>query len=159
MKAVLRALNEAQGYLQLGMPEEAVIALDALDSEERQRIEVLMLRTVCLRVGGRWPEMRDTARVLVGRYPLEPEFWISLADATRHAESIQEALALLLVSERFFPNHAHVAFQIGCYYCRLGKLAEARQYLEKAIGLDRSWETVSRQDHDYDALWQAPLAS
>lgn len=145
-------LECARGYLQLGMGEDALEELGPVQEGPEAETEVLVLQMLACRVAGRWPEMQQAARALMRRAPQEPEFWVLLADATRHAESVRNGLNILEIAEELFPLNSHLLFQLGCYHCQLGEVSEARQYLEKAVALDKTWADHARRDQDLKPL-------
>lgn len=141
-----------RGYLQLGMGTEALEELGAVGPSHIERMEVLVLHMLACRQAGQWEVMQSTARGLMQRAPQEPEFWVLLADATRHAESLQNGLAILEIAEELFPLNGHLLFQMGCYHCKLGEVGKAKRYLDKAAALDHTWAVLAKRDNDLEPL-------
>ena len=141
----------AAGYFELGMLEEAVAELDGLG--RRKRLGVLTVWSAELRIANRWAEMLGITQILVKLYPEEPETWISLADATRHAKSVHEALMILRNAENVFPEDSHLKFQLGCYYCQTGDLGKARDSVRTAMKLHEVWAKIATHDEDLKLLW------
>lgn len=149
-------LSHAQGYLQLGMVDEAAAELRLIPADERDATEVLVLRAAVLQEQGRWRALRLAAAELVRRQPAEPAGWVTWAFATRRSRSIIEAEQILLEAEMRHPKEATIQFNLGCYACLRGDLAEARRRVRRAIALDRAFRDHAQVDPDLEALRAEP---
>lgn len=148
-----KRFEAVQGYLELGMHDEALSELADLERETGPRFEVLALRMTVLRDARQWDAMREVAALIRRLRPEQAETWIWLADATRHSVSLEAAREILTEAEKSFPENPHIKFQIGCYHCRLGELDPAERYVRAAIALDRRWNRIARGDDDVRELW------
>lgn len=148
-------LSHARGYLELGMVEEAAAELARLPASHSEADDVLALRAVVLQEQQRWHEMRVVARELLHRQPETADWWIMCAYATRRAESLAEAEAILRDAELRHPQEPTIQFNLGCYACLRGDLAEARRRVEQAIALDARFRAAAATDPDLAALQQA----
>jgi hypothetical protein len=55
-----------------------------------------------------------------------------------------------------FPDEYLPAYNLACYACKTGKLAEARRWLRKSMdvaGVD-AVKTIALRDSDLELLWQ-----
>ena len=84
-------LSHARGYLQLGMLREAEAELDAIEAADAGRPDVAPVRVALLHELQDWPRLQIVARDLVAQAPDQPHWWVSLAYATRRAESGRSA--------------------------------------------------------------------
>jgi Flp pilus assembly protein TadD len=148
-------LAQARGYLGLGMIEEAAAELDHVPAEAAQQAEVLALRALVLQEQKQWPPLVDVARRLVQLQPAESGWWITWAYATRRSHSLTAAEAILLTAERTHPREAAIQFNLGCYACVRGDLAEARRRIDQAIALDKSFQEAAATDPDLERLREA----
>jgi len=144
--------EELEGYCGLGMYDEALRRISQARRKGDHSLTLDFLRTRILRAAGRFVELRKTAEQLRRQRPDEPEVWVSLADAVRHQDSLQQGRSILLEAERKFPNNPHIKFQLGCYHCQLRDLDKARSYLQAAIRIDESWASVAKEDADLAPL-------
>ena len=144
--------EELEGYCGLGMYDEALRRITQARRKGDHSLTLAFLRTRILRAAGRFVELKKTAEQLRRQRPEEPEVWVSLADAVRHQDSLQQGRSILLEAERKFPDNPHIKFQLGCYHCQLRDLDKARSYLQAAIRLDESWATVAKEDADLAPL-------
>jgi Flp pilus assembly protein TadD len=145
-------LSQAHGYIGLGMIEEAARELDQIPAESAQKTEVLALRALVLQEQAKWPPLAEVAHTLVERQPAECGWWITWAYATRRSRSLEAAEKILLEAERTHPKEATIQFNLGCYACQRGDLAEARRRVERALELDPSFREVAANDPDLAPL-------
>ena len=101
----------------------------------------------------------DVARKLVLRQPAESGWWITWAYATRRSQSLHAAEAILLEAERTHPQEAAIQFNLGCYACQRGDLAEARRRVDQAIALDKTFKESAATDPDLAPLREAEAGS
>ena len=132
-------LSHARGYIELGLLAEAAAELDQLPAGSANGDEVLGLRLIILRELGHWIELCTVAAELVRRQPANAGAWITFAYATRRARSLSEAEAILREAELRHPAEATIQFNLGCYACQRGDLAEARARVDAAIALEHAF--------------------
>lgn len=147
-----RRLSHARGYLELGMVAEAAAELAHLSGADAEVPAALALRIAVLHEQEDWPAVRDLARALVRHDDTEAAVWVTLAYATRRADSLIAAEIILLQAEKHFPEEATIQFNLGCYACQRGDLKEARRRVARAIGLDGKFSAVAATDPDLAPL-------
>jgi tetratricopeptide (TPR) repeat protein len=145
-------LSHARGYLALGMFRQAKAELDAIAPPDADRFEVHALRVALLHEREDWKALRRLAGDLVKRQPGEAGWWVAFAFATRRAASLDKARAILLEAEEHHPSEATIQFNLACYACQLGDLAEARRRVLRAIVLDADTRELARTDPDLAPL-------
>src|SRR5206468_6169301 len=64
------------------------------------------------------------------------QWTISLAYATRRANSIEATKEVLLDAEPKFPKEAAIKYNLACYFCQTGDIQNAKHYLKKAFEID-----------------------
>ena len=141
-------LSHAQGYLGLGMVAEAAAELDRIPAPDCDETPVLALRLAVLQERCEWAALRLVAAEFVRRDPAEPSGWVTWAYATRRAESLAAAEQILLEAERLHPREATIQFNLGCYACQRGALAEAQRRVDRAIALDKKFAAAAATDPD-----------
>jgi len=145
-------LSYARGYIELGLLEEAAAELVQLPVDSIDCDEALGLRLEIFRAQSRWIELRVAAGELTLRQPDNLNAWISYAYATRRAESLNEAEAILREAELRHPREPTIQFNLGCYACQRGDLAEARRRVQAAIALEPHFKIAAQTDPDLAAL-------
>jgi len=147
-----RHLAYVEGYLGLGMLHEAATELDRIQFPDSASLEVLGLRLALLQEQRHWSPLREAASEFVRRRPQDPGGWITWAYATRRAESLALAEAILREAEALHPTHATIQFNLGCYACQRGDLPGARRRIDRAIELDGSFGAAAATDPDLAPL-------
>jgi Flp pilus assembly protein TadD len=145
-----RLLLEAEGYLELGMPEESGRVLSQIPDQSRQ--DVLSLRLALLMTAKSWASAAEIAACLVDQEPQESGWWVNYAYCARRARSVDEAETILLRAADLHPLVAVIHYNLACYACVTGRLLEARERLTRARRIDKSVEAMALQDEDLYAL-------
>jgi hypothetical protein len=152
--STLRRLRYAHGYLTLGLLAEASVELEGIPSADRDAPEVLEARMHLRYVGKKWPELFDLSTRCTEIFPARLEGWINLAFAARRLKGVESAKAILLeVDPAFGKTCALVPYNLACYHCLLGELADARRRLARAFDLEPSLRKVALADDDLKLLW------
>jgi len=149
-------LAYAQGYLALGLAREARRELLLLPPEGRRGLPARKLLVYCAMGLRHWRQVVQMARPITRVDPGYEGAWIALAYALRELNRIGEAREVLLEA---LPHHQFTCgvlqYNLACYECLLGNLAEARRRLARASKLDGDWEKTARSDPDLKALFAA----
>ena len=104
-------LGSAHGYIELGMFKEANAELEEIDPFCRSAPEVLITRVIIYQALKKWDLMAIVAKKLVEWNPSEPGHFIDLAYATRRAESVRMAHAILTRGAGLHPNDGNDSVQ------------------------------------------------
>jgi predicted Zn-dependent protease len=147
-----RHVLAATGYCELGMFDEAERTLGEINAEDKGRKEVLAARVDLYMAAQKWSSVAEVARDLVDIEPENAAWWINLAYATRRAETIDKAQALLLQAQKLHRN-AIIAFNLSCYACVTGHIEQAKTHLKHAIALDSNIRGLALRDEDLQTLW------
>ena len=151
-------LTAAKGWLELGNHIEANNELEEIEPLNRAHPDVLEVRWQIYRRAGRFDACHEIAEALKAKEPHLHRGTFYLAESLYHVGKIQEAYAELAPSLERFPEAWAVHYDMACYSCLLGRLDEARAYLEKAFTLDGSNTAKLRalDDPDLAAIWSEP---
>lgn len=147
-----RHLDDAEGYLLLEMLDDANVALDRISAQHQASVEVLTIRQLLLHERKDWKNAVKTARQLVSLDPSDAGWVINWAYATRRAQSIDDAHAILLEGQKRHPDHPLIHYNLGCYAAQKGRLDEALKYVRKAIQLDSSFRKMALEDADLEPI-------
>jgi len=145
----------AHGYAELGMYCDANEELEKIDPFLRAAPEVLALRVAIYGGLEKWELMAEIAKRLTEFEQDNPQWAVSLAYATRRANSIEAAKKILLNAERRFPKEAVIPYNLGCYCCQLEDLESAKKFLRRAFQIDSNWRLIALDDIDLKPLWEA----
>jgi tetratricopeptide (TPR) repeat protein len=148
-------LRAAQGYIELGMFEAANAELEEIDPFCRHLPEVLTARAAIYHGLKKWELLAVVAKKLSEWNPDEPAFFVELAYATRRAESIYAAHAILTRAAELHPGDAPIQFNLACYEAQMGNLERAKAHLERATTIDEKSKSIALEDPDMEPLWNS----
>lgn len=154
-------LNAAEGWFELGDCAEASAELAQLSETGTSHPHTLQLRWAIHARLEEWEKARDVADALVEGAPEMEAGWIHRAYATRRMPggTIESAWLSLYPAAKLFPNEPIIPYNLACYECQLGRLSEAKAWLERALRIPKSEpekRTIRRMaldDTDLEPLW------
>ena len=147
-------LRAAHGYLELSMYLEADAELDKIDPVCRSAPEVLRVRLMVYAGLEKWELMQVIAKRLSNCDAKNPQWAISLAYATRRAESIEAAKSVLIEARKLHPQEPTIAYNLACYECQLGNLSDAKEHLMHATKAGVKFRAMALDDLDLEPLWE-----
>ena len=148
-----RHLAAADGYLTLGMPQEALEALHEIP--EKRRNDSLVLRghvRVLLHLKN-WLEAELLSSEGMRIFPEENEFMVQRAFALHQLEKANEAAQVLKSAPAWIRNTGILHYNLACYEAKLGDLGIARQCIHTAIEINASFKKNAKADPDLQRLW------
>lgn len=146
------SLTAAVGWLELGLPREALRELAELPAKLQMRREALELKLVAQMTGQSWNSASDTARLLCLKDPEEPLFFLRAAYCLHETGDTLAACNWLLRGPKSLIDMAVFHYNIACYLWTLGEEERARSHLRRAIRMDRSFLDAAKDDGDLDGL-------
>jgi tetratricopeptide (TPR) repeat protein len=149
-----RRITAAQGYVELGLHDEARAQLDSLPAELHHRPDVVELTLLCQMHAQRWPEALALAQILCALEPAQPGGFIHAAFCLHEMGRTSEALECLQQGPSSLRGKAVYHYNLGCYHAKLGHPQEALQHLSKAFEMDTELRRDARRDPDLEALRQ-----
>ena len=149
-----RHLQYAAGFIELGMMKDATKELRAIRHADQSTPKVLSGWIDLHMQARQWKKLIIVSRKLSALLPGDDQGWISWAFALRELQRIKEARAILLKALPIVGKTCDVLhYNLACYECLLGNMAEAKRYLNTATHKDRQWKTAALDDPDLKGLW------
>ena len=150
--ATIRRLSYAEGYLMLGLVNQAAEELADVPAEEADALPVLKMRLGLELARTAWLAAAELARQLCESEPRDAGHWIQCAYATRRGDSLVAAREILWRGLTLHPREATIHFNLACYEAQLGHLDIARAYLTAAVRLDPGFAELAKTDPDLAPL-------
>ena len=153
----LHHLRAAQGWLELGNPGEANNELERVAPEFRSHPVVLMLRWEVCAAAKKWDACVDLATTLTRLLPDEARWWVNLGNSLYFGGQTQSAHDCVKPVLNRFPKNPALRYNLACYACQLGRLEEAKGWLENAFALDpdKKLKQAALDDPDLKPLWES----
>jgi hypothetical protein len=151
----LRHLQAAEGWLGLGLLNDATLELENIAPQLRSHPEVLAVRWHIHAAAREWEQAGDIARRIADLVPEILFGWGQLAFALHQMKRTREAWDVLFPVADKFPKEFVVPYDLACYACQMGNLNEAVRWLKKACTLARRKDVkrLALEDRDLEPLW------
>jgi tetratricopeptide (TPR) repeat protein len=147
-----RRIIAAQGYVELGLFDEAREELAPLPPEMHDRVDVIEITLLCLMGGHRWAEALALATKLCAQEPSEPGGYIHAAFCLHELGRTAEAVDVLSRGPATLRTKSVYYYNMGCYHARLGLHDKALAYLDRAFQMDGELRHHAKKDRDLDCL-------
>jgi len=151
-------LNAAEGWLELGLRDEARAELERIAPEFQRHPDVLEMRWEVYVNERQWEAALDVARKLLISAPQRTSGWLSHAYALRRVPggSLEKAAEALRPAVERFPKEPIIPYNLSCYACQMRQLDEARVWLRRAflIGNKERIKQQALADEDLRPLWE-----
>ncbi|MEI6349488.1 MAG: hypothetical protein WCP06_00105 [Verrucomicrobiota bacterium] len=150
---VERALVAADGYLFLGLPDEAWSELQAIPPDDQWSADVLRARIRILLHLKRWKQAEELSTEGNGLYPEENEFMVQRAFALKQQERPTEAVQVIRDAPEWIRATGILHYNLACYEAQMGDIGTARQCIRRAIEINASFKKNAKRDPDLQRLW------
>ncbi len=103
----------------------------------------------------KWDAALDLASTLIQVVPEHEAGWVHRSYCLHELKRTQEARDNLLRVVDRFPQDATMRYNLACYECQLGRLGQAKDWLEKAFRLAdaKKMKLMALDDPDLEPLW------
>ncbi len=118
---------------------------------------MLELRWKIYAAAEKWEAALDIAAALMQLVPKDPAGWENASYALDEMGRPAEARDNLLRVVNRFPKDALMRYNLASYECKLGRLPEAKAWLERAFAIPNSWELklLALEDGNLEPLWSS----
>lgn len=147
-------LNAAIGWAELGLHADAISELDRLPRALLGHPQVLDVRWKVHALAKDWESALVASRAQVHVAPDEVSGWINQSYTLHEMKRTGEAFDALSAVAAEFPEEGTIPYNLACYTCQLGRLEEARFWLNEArrlIGRD-ALRRMAKDDLDLKPL-------
>ena len=143
-----QVIKAASGWLELGMPDDALEELNGLTGNDRHARDALELKLAVQMAKESWKDAAETAVELCGLVADEPDFFLSAAYCLHETGETEEARKVLLRGPGVLEEFPVFHYNMACYLWTLGEKDDAKSHLDKAVGMDESFLDSARNDRD-----------
>lgn len=150
--ALQHYINAAQGYLELGMIDEALAELERVPEGDRAHEDVAQLRVYILMRARRWTEALEACALLRATRPELSLGYIHGAFCLHEMGRTREAMKLLLDGPASLLREPVYYYNLGCYHAVLGNPEEAQNCLQMSFRMDEKFREIARYDPDLEGV-------
>lgn len=147
-----RCLNAAEGYLQLGMPEEAAVEIGMLPKKVRGELRSLELELAAEMMLKHWDYGAELARLLCGLKPAKKAYFLHAAYCMHETGDTFAAKSFLMSGPKGLMKDALFHYNMACYSAVLDDPSEAQRHLGDAFYLDPALRETAKSDPDLKGL-------
>lgn len=148
MQPIEKALTCAEGYLQLGLLDDALEELDRLSPAERLLPECLHVEVAVLVRAERWNEALRRSEELIRRAPQSHHGYLHTSFCLHELGRTLEARNRLLAAPVFVTEQPLFYYNLACYEAQLKNPDEAANLLRLAFRRDASLREIALADRD-----------
>ena len=147
----MKIQSQAEGYLELNLPQQALDALGRLGNMDEADVRTLYLQGEALRSLERYA---DAIVPLAKVAELEPENVqvCGLGRCHKRTGRIDLAIAALERAMAADSDEPLIRYNLACYHSAAGDKRHALAYLEQALALDPSYRSLVEHEADFNRL-------
>jgi Flp pilus assembly protein TadD len=149
-------LSAATGWVELGNLDEARAELRKITPARTEHPDVLEVRWLIHAREKNWEGALAVAKKLAELAPQLSSGWLHRAYALRRVKEggVPAAWDALLPAFEKFPGEPIIPYNLACYACQMGKLDDARLWLDRAMKIadKREIKLMALNDEDLKPL-------
>jgi len=149
---LLDHLNKAEGYLMLGLYEDALHEADAALGIDDASYTATYLKGMALIPLQRFPEAEAALGAAIELEPERGEAFVHLAYVHRRTVSLEKAIETIHKAIEKKPDMPLAIYNLACYYAVKGDAEEALRYLRRAVNIESQMREIAREDEDFASL-------
>lgn len=151
-----RAIESAQGYLLLELPDAALRELRLFVTSAETPLAAHQLRGEALRMRGDFEEALKNFEIVLAEKEDDISLLMSMAWCFKRIDRLDRAIAAMKHAYQCSPKEAVVLYNLACYYSLAGEKEEALSWLGRAIRLDASFRVQVAKETDFDPIRNDP---
>jgi Flp pilus assembly protein TadD len=151
-----RLQREAEGYLELGMPEHALETLGRLSDAAELDGNGLYLWGESLRILERYYEALVPLQRAARAAPDDVRIRIALAWCYKRTGRLDLAIDVLEEALIVEPQRALLRYNLACYLSLAGQKRRALRYLAQALAIEPGYRELAEAEADFEPLRTDP---
>jgi tetratricopeptide (TPR) repeat protein len=144
--------RQAEGYLELGMPQHALTTLARLEMFCSLDSAAQYLRGEALRSLDRWEEALPWLRAAASGDPENIHIWLALGWCYKRTGQLRRAIDALENGLEVDPSEAILHYNLACYWSLARNKEHALDYLSQAFEIDPNYRDMVHDEADFDLL-------
>lgn len=153
---ITRCIQEAEGYLELGMAQHALDLLDQVSEPGTFLGHMLYLRGAAFREMRRYADAIEPLEQAGELKPSNINVWLALGWCQKRLGRLDLAIEALEQARDVRPNEAVVHYNLACYWSLAGKKEQSLDSLARALSIDADYRELVGSETDFDPLRSDP---
>jgi Flp pilus assembly protein TadD len=151
-----RILREAEGYLELNMPQQTLETLERLGEQGASRGHSLYLRGEALRMMRRYREALTPLEEAADLCPSNVQIWLALGWCYKRTGQLALAVEAMEKAVEVQPHLPLLHYNLACYLSLAGEKRRALRALAHTLELDDNYRFKVIDEPDFNALRSDP---
>lgn len=151
-----QAESQAEGYLELEMPEQALAALERVGHLVDRSSNALFLLGEALRSLERYAEALRPLHEAARRMPSNIYVRLAIGWCCKRTDRLPEAIAAMEQALESEPAEAILHYNLSCYLSLAGEKSRALSHLSRALSLDAGFRNLIPDEADFDPIRSDP---
>jgi len=148
-----RFLQAAEGYLDLNMPQHALVELSRLDpAEDRCDFAWHRLQGEALRALENYEAALVHYRQAHALREDDLRTLMGMAWCYKRVQQLPRAIVSMRRAYRRYPKNPVILYNLSCYYSLAGEKQQALSWLGRALRLERNLVHLIPEESDFDCL-------
>ncbi len=152
----MKLQHQAEGYLELGLPQHALHALGRLGEAANSDVRTLHLQGEALRSLERYADAIVPLRKVAELEPENVQVLLALGWCHKRSGRIDLAIESLEAAVAADNDEPLIRYNLACYHSVAGDKRPALAYLEQALALDPNYRLLIDHEPDFEPLRQDP---
>jgi tetratricopeptide (TPR) repeat protein len=148
--------SEAEGYLELGLPKQALECLGRLGDPAAFEVRTLYLWGESLRAMDRYGDAISPLEKAANEAPEDTHVHMALGWCYKRTGRLDLAIATMEEALVVEPTEAVLHYNLACYLSLAGERRRALSSLAKAISLDPDFGELVDEESDFEPLRSDP---
>jgi Flp pilus assembly protein TadD len=148
--------REAEGYLELGMAEQALATLSRIDDPTTLDANALYLWGESLRALERYEEALIPLRRAAEASPQNLQIRLALGWCYKRTGKLPLAIKALEEALASEPDEPLLRYNLACYCSLSGQKRQALRHLSQALTLSPDYRHLIEEETDFDSLRHDP---
>lgn len=151
-----KTVDEAEGYLELGLTDHALAALQRRGKLVHSSARACFLLGESLRELCRHREAVIPLARSAALKPDDPHVWLALGWCHKRTGQLRRAIDALDRALSYAPNNALLHYNLACYWSLASDRRPALNHLAEALKLDSNFAELIEDETDFDPLRADP---
>lgn len=147
-----RKLHEAEGYLELDLPSQALQIVESGPEWPGLQFEACLIKGEALRRLDRYREAIAPLELAAGLRPGDGRVALALGWCYKRTNRLAQAIDALDRARKHDPDNALLHYNLACYWSLAGQAARAISELQAALRLEDDLRHLIADEPDFDRL-------